>query len=129
MFKNMKIALRASIIITLVLVVGFFFLWRDVDTNVTNMMTEQIQNQMTDAVKTRAYSIDNYVTEAEQYMIAYSKSDDVRNLLRAPSNPIYIKRAQEYTEDMANVKGIFEGLYIATPETPVSYTHLRAHET
>ncbi len=119
MFKNMKIALRASIIITLVLVVGFFFLWRDVDTNVTNMMTEQIQNQMTDAVKTRAYIIDNYVTEAEQYMIAFSKSDDVRNLLHAPSNPIYIKRAQEYTEDMANVKGIFEGLYIATPETQI----------
>ena len=30
-----------------------------------------------------------------------------------------LRQAQKYTEDFAAVKGIFEGLYIATPETHV----------
>ena len=34
-------------------------------------------------------------------------------------NPALIAEAQQYTEDFAAVKGIFEGLYIATPETYV----------
>ena len=34
-------------------------------------------------------------------------------------DPALLARAQEYTEAFAAVKGIFEGLYIATPETYV----------
>lgn len=36
-----------------------------------------------------------------------------------PQSPELLERAQQYTEDFASVKGIFEGLYIATPDTYV----------
>ncbi len=52
-------------------------------------------------------------------MTAFALSDEVHELLRDPENPMLLERAQEYTEDFAAVKGIFEGLYIATPETYV----------
>ena len=42
-----------------------------------------------------------------------------RELLADPENPQLLKKAQQYTEDFANVKGIFEGLYIGTPSTYV----------
>ena len=42
-----------------------------------------------------------------------------RSLLRSPDDPALLAKAQKYTEDFAAVKGIFEGLYIATPTTHV----------
>lgn len=135
MFKNLKIATKTSLIITLVLIIGFFCLWKDVDSKTTEMMEQQITSQMTDAVKTRAYIIDNYVREAEQYLIAYAKSDEVREYLNVvgqadspeafqemlanPETAALLNRANEYTKDFAKVKGVFEGLYVASTSTVV----------
>ena len=40
-------------------------------------------------------------------------------MLKNPQNPALLQEAQRYTEDFAAIKGIFEGLYIATPDTYV----------
>ena len=122
MLKNIKIATRASILITGILLIGFFGLWKVVDQKSSALVEEQIINQMTDAVETRAYIIDNYVQSAEEYMIAFAQSDEVRNVLLHPDTKSFQERAQQYTVDFAKVKGVFEGLYIASPETYV-YTH------
>ena len=45
-------------------------------------------------------------------MTAFALSDEVHELLRDPENPMLLERAQEYTEDFAAVKGIFEGLEV-----------------
>lgn len=74
---------------------------------------------MTDAVESRASIINSYVTSAEEYITAFSLSSEVRNLLKNPDNPVLLKRGQEYTEEFAKIKGIFEGLYISTPDTYV----------
>ena len=50
-------------------------------------------------------------------MSAFALSSKVRELLLNPEDPVLLKKAQKYTEDFASVKGIFEGLYIATPAT------------
>lgn len=122
MLKNIKIATRSSILITGILLIGFFGLWKVVDQKSSALVEEQIINQMTDAVETRAYIIDNYVQSAEEYMIAFAQSDEVRNVLLHPDTKSFQERAQQYTVDFAKVKGVFEGLYIASPETYV-YTH------
>lgn len=119
MFKNIKIATRTSILITLVLLIGFFSLWNIMDRKMSDVMEEEISGHMTDAVKSRSYIINNYVQSAEEYMTAFAKSDEVRNALLNPEDGNAIARAQEYTKDFAEVKGVFEGLYIATPETYV----------
>lgn len=119
MFKNVKIATRTSILITIILLVGFFGLWTVIDRNMTRVVDSEIKNQMTDAVSSRTYIINNYVQSAEEYMVAFAKSDEVRNALKNPDDKEAIARAQQYTVDFAAVKGVFEGLYIATPETYV----------
>ena len=55
-------------------------------------------------------------------MIAFSKGAEVVNLLEHPENQEHIKQAQEYTAIFAEIKGYYEGLYIANKETYV-YTH------
>ena len=52
-------------------------------------------------------------------MTAFALGSEVHDLLRDPDDPALLVRAQEYTEDFAAVKGVFEGLYIAAPDTYV----------
>ena len=51
----------------------------------------------------------------------------MQDLLADPDNPEILEEVQRYTEEFASVKGIFEGLHIATPETHVlTHTSLDA---
>lgn len=119
MLINQKLATRISIITTAITLSGMLLLWLIVSTNAASMVKNDITNQMTDAVESRAAIINDYVTSAEEYMTAFALGSEVRDLLEDPEDPELLKKAQKYTEEFAAVKGIFEGLYIATPDTYV----------
>lgn len=117
--ENKKLATRIGIVTTLITLMGMTLLWLVVSTNTAYMVKSDITNQMTDAVESRAAIINDYVLSAEEYTAAFALSSEVRDLLLNPDNPELLAKAQKYTEDFASVKGIFEGLYIATPDTHV----------
>lgn len=117
--ENKKLAVRIGVITTVITLAGMFLLWLAVSTNAASMVKNNITNQMTDAVESRAAIIDEYVLSAEEYMTAFALGREVRDLLLNPEDPELLMRAQKYTEDFAAVKGVFEGLYIATPDTHV----------
>ncbi len=114
---NRKLATRIGIITTVITFAGMLLLWYIVSSRVASMVKDNITNQMIDAVESRASIINDYVSSAEEYMTAFALGSEVRNLLLEPENPELIKKGQRYTEDFAAVKGVFEGLYIATPDT------------
>ena len=116
---NRKLATRISIIMTAIIFAGMILLWFVVSSRAASMVKSNITNQMTDAVESRASIIDAYVLSAEEYMTAFALGGEVRALLLNPDDPELLAQAQKYTEDFAAVKGVFEGLYIATPETHV----------
>lgn len=116
---NRKLATRIGIITTVLTLAGMLLLWLIVSDNVSSIVKNDITNQMTDAVESRAAIINDYVTSAEEYMTAFALGSEVHDLLENPTDTRLVKRVQKYTEDFASVKGIFEGLYIATPETHV----------
>ncbi|MCI9340581.1 MAG: methyl-accepting chemotaxis protein [Dorea sp.] len=70
-------------------------------------------------MESRAAIINDYVVSAEEYLTAFSLSGEVQNLLNNPDDAALRQKGQKYTEDFAAVKGIFEGLYISTPDTYV----------
>ena len=117
--ENKKLAARMGILTTVITLAGMTLLWLFVSTNAASVVKSDITNQMTDAVESRAAIIDEYVLSAEEYMTAFALGGEVRGLLLDPENPELLAQAQKYTEDFAAVKGVFEGLYIATPETHV----------
>ncbi len=117
--KNWRLATRISAFITAVTVAGILLLWVLISSGVARLVRDNITNQMSDAVESRAAIINNYVASAEEYMTAFALADEVRNLLLNPQDSVVKERAQQYTVDFAAVKGIFEGLYIATPDTHV----------
>lgn len=116
---NRKLSTRISIITTVITLTGMLLLWAVVSGNIASIVKNDITNQMTDAVESRAAIINDYVASAEEYMTAFALGSEVRNLLANPEDTGLLKEAQKYTEDFASVKGIFEGLYIATPDTYV----------
>ncbi len=116
---NRKLATRISIITTAIILAGMLLLWLTVSSNAASMVKHDITNQMTNAVESRASIISDYVEAAEEYLEAFALGNEVHNLLKNPENPELLSSAQKYTEDFAAVKGIFEGLYIATPDTYV----------
>lgn len=117
--ENKKLATRIGVITTAITLIGMTLLWLVVSTNAASMVKNDITNQMTDAVESRAAIINEYVLSAEEYMKAFALGGEVRDLLLNPDDPELLARAQKYTEDFAAVKGMFEGLYIATPATHV----------
>lgn len=116
---NKKLATRIGMITTAVTLIGMLLLWLIVSTNAAAMVKSDITNQMIDAVESRAAIISDYVSSAEEYVAAFALAGEVRELLLNPGDAERLERAQKYTEDFASVKGIFEGLYIATPATHV----------
>ena len=117
--ENKKLATRIGIVTTAITLVGMTLLWLAVSTNAASVVKNYITNQMTDAVESRASIINEYVLSAEEYTTAFALSSEVHNLLLNPDDPELLVRAQTYTEDFAAVKGVFEGLYIATADTHV----------
>ena len=119
LFENKKLAARIGAITSVITLFGMTLLWLAVSTNAASMVEKDITNQMTDAVESRAAIINDYVRSAEEYMKAFALGGEVRGLLLEPDDAALLARAQTYTEDFAAVKGVFEGLYIATPDTHV----------
>lgn len=117
--SNRKLAARIGIITSIITFIGLLLLWRIVSERVAAMVESNITNQMTDAVESRASIINDYVASAEEYMTAFALGSEIRELLENPDDPVLLRRGQEYTEAFAAVKGTFEGLYIATPDTYV----------
>lgn len=116
-FANRKLATRIGIITTALIFAGMLMLWYIVSNRMSSMVESSITNQMIDVVESRASIINDYVASAEEYMTAFALGSEVRELLADPEDPALLAKGQQYTEDFAAVKGIFEGLYIGTPST------------
>jgi len=99
------------------MIVVFLMVYLFVNSSSSKVVGEIITNQMTDAVESREALIEEYIASAEQHMIAYAQSDEVKDVLLNQNDKELQKRAQEYTVDFAEVKGIFEGLYVANYES------------
>lgn len=114
--QNQKIAIRIGIFTAVILLVGFGILWQVIGQEASALMKQSITSQMEDAVETRTTMINEYITSAEDFLVAFGQGEQVKNVLLDASTK-NIEKAQKYTEDFANVKGIFEGLYIARTDT------------
>lgn len=117
--ENKKLAAKISILTTKITLAGMLLLWLVISFSTTSIVRNDNTSQMMNAVESRAVIIDDYVTSAEEYLKAFALSGEVQHLLKNPDDPELLRRAQQYTVDFSNIKGIFEGLYIADTNTYV----------
>ena len=75
---NRKLATRIGIITTCITLAGMLLLWRTVSDRGSDIVKNDITNQMTDAVEARAAIINDYVSSAEEYMTAFALGKEGR---------------------------------------------------
>ena len=85
----------------------------------SSIMKDQIMDEMDDALKTRGKIIEQYVQEAESYLIAFGQSLELKEALKNPNDPAVIANAQSYTESYAQVNKNLENVYLGDYNTKV----------
>lgn len=78
--KNRKLASKISILTTIITLAGMILLWTIIAFSTESMVRDDITDQMTNAVESRAVIIDDYVLSAEEYLKAFALSGEVRDL-------------------------------------------------
>lgn len=117
--ENMKFAKRLIIYIAIPTVLGVFLIWVMASMFASKIVNQNIKSQMTDVVKSRSEVINDFIQSAEESLKTFSLGSQVRDLLLSPDDAELQKKAQQYTVDYSNTKKIFEGIYIAEPDTHI----------
>lgn len=105
-----------SVVIYLIVMGTFYIVTEKQSTS--NTRESAINNMKIIAIE-RATIIENYITEVENSLNAYSKAGEVKDVLLNPTSEEKFIDAQNYTKDFgADVKNL-EGLYVAEWDTHV----------
>ena len=111
--KNRKLSTTITITISIVAAVcilGLFLFANGSMTSVDNMKT---------SLESRQKVIEDYVNNAEDQLVSYSKGIEIVNLLENPTDSEIRKKAQKYTEDYYKELSGWEGIYAGEPNTHV----------
>ena len=121
MRNNEKLKLSTTITVTISVVVAVCMLGLFLFAN--NSMTTVMKNNSMDNMKTSLESrqkvIEDYVNNAEDQLVSYSKGIEIVKLLENPTDSEIQKKAQKYTEDYYKELSGWEGIYAGEPNTHV----------
>ena len=123
--KNMKMAVKISLISIVILVIGLVGLWFAANRQMTKVMEESIIQQLTNSVETQAEIVRNYVDKAETYLIGYAQAPAMVKTLQDTSNESAATELQEYTDAYAATGDNLENIYAADYNSTVIASHVQ----
>ena len=107
--------------VALMLVV-FLFVYVFMNSAMSSNIRSSVIESMETIVQERSQIIENYVTEAENYLTAYSRAGEITDLLLHPTDADAVAKAQTYTEVFSGDRENLEGIYASEWNT-----HVLAH--
>lgn len=119
MIKNRKLStvITAAIAIVSAICISLLFLFAN--NSMTTAMKTTSMNNMNTSLEAKTKIIEQYVTDSENMLIAYSKAPVVAALLKKPSDKNLQKSAQDYTVKYFEGLYQWEGIYIGEWNTHV----------
>lgn len=111
--KNQKMSITITIAITAVVTICIFWLCLLANRSMMRLMKESEKENLYASLNAQTNIIEEYLAHQEQMLAAYSKTPEVVNFLKDPTNEEKRKAAQEYTELYYAGLNDWEGLYIA----------------
>ena len=110
-----KAKIRVSYLVTGLIVIIQFIILVTLFVVITNQVSQSVKENTVSSMQTmveeRSTILENYVHEVENYLIAYSKAGEIREVQLNPTDSVAMKNAQEYTEkfsaDIDNLEGIY----------------------
>lgn len=122
MLKNRKLSTIITAAISIVVAVCIALLFLIANRNMTTAMKDTAMDNMKTSLEAKTKVIEEYVANAEDLLIAYSKAPAIKELLKNPNDKQLQKVAQEYTVQYYEGLDQWEGLY-----TGEWNTHVIAH--
>lgn len=117
--KNRKLSTTITITISIVAAVCILGLFLFANGSMTSVMMKNSMDNMKTSLESRQKVIEDYVNNAEDQLVSYSKGIEIVNLLENPTDSEIRKKAQKYTEDYYKELSGWEGIYAGEPNTHV----------
>lgn len=117
--KNKKLSTTITITISIVAAVCILGLFLFANGSMTSVMKKNSMDNMKTALESRQKVIEDYVNNAEDQLVSYSKGIEIVKLLENPTDSEIQKKAQKYTEDYYKELSGWEGIYAGEPNTHV----------
>lgn len=117
--KNKKLSTTITITISIVAAVCILGLFLFANGSMTSVMKKNSMDNMKTSLESRQKVIEDYVNNAEDQLVSYSKGIEVVKLLENPTDSEIQKKAQKYTEDYYKELSGWEGIYAGEPNTHV----------
>lgn len=117
--KNMKLSVKITIVISIVLAVCLFGMFFVSNRNMSTTMTKMAENTLMTSLDIKTQIIDEYISSAETVLTAFSKSGELREFVKNPEDEELKNKAQSYTEDFYSSIPDWEGIYLDTWDSTV----------
>ena len=101
--KNKKLSTTITITISIVAAVCILGLFLFANGSMTSVMKKNGMDNMKTALESRQKVIEDYVNNAENQLVSYSKGIEIVNLLEHPDEPDVVEKAQKYTENYCEI--------------------------
>lgn len=118
--KKRSFRMKVVILLLQILVMSVVFIF--VDVSITSNIKNNTIKSMETIAQERSKIIENYILETENYLTAYSRSRDIKELLSNPEDTGLLEKVQKYTEEFSKDRECLEGIYVSEWNT-----HVLAH--
>ena len=115
--KNQKMSTMIAVSTAFVTAVCTLLLFLIANNNMVNAMRDTAVNNMNTTLVAKTEIVGQSVTDAEILLASFGKTPIVAELLKDPSNPELLQKAQSFVEQYFNGLEGWEGMYIADWET------------
>ncbi len=119
MMKNWKLSVKITNVIAIVMavcLVGMFFVS---NRNMSQTMTKMAENTLFTSIDIKTQIIEEYIGNAETVLSTFSKSGELRDFVKNPSDPALKAKAQTYNEEFYSAIPDWEGIYLDTWDSTV----------
>ncbi len=117
--KNVRLAFKINILSIIIMAAGLIALCLGINTKMHTIMRDSILSQMSESVDMQTEIVEDYVNQAESYLINFAQAPVILKSLKAPANADISKELQGYTEQYAKVGNNLENIYVANWDSTV----------
>lgn len=117
--NNWKLSKKITLGIMIIVILCMSLLYLVANKTMNGLMQKSERNNMKSTLSAQTSLIEEYVTQQESLLTAYSKAPVVREFLKDVNNPEKQNAAQSYTENYCKDLKNWEGLYISEWNTHV----------
>lgn len=119
LIRDKKLSTSITVLIAVIVISSLMFLFYVSNSNMTKVMRSTAIDNMMTALEGKAQAIDSYIKNAEDILLAYSKSVAFTDLLKDVENEKLTNVAQEFTEKYYGDLVGWEGIYLSEWDTHV----------